>query len=63
MIDLKNTDKVMRLFDIVVNECCCAWSIFLDNVESEGWTSDMLQSEIDMCNCHGDFMRLAGKFV
>ena len=44
---VKNTQKVMRLFDVVTNDMLCAWSIFLSNVEAEGWSGAMLREEAE----------------
>lgn len=60
---VKNTEKVMRLFDVVTNDMFCAWSIFLSNVEAEGWSGAMLRQEADKCASKDDFVRLANKFI
>lgn len=60
---IKNTEKVMRLFDVVVNNCCCPWSVFLENVENGGWSGAMLRQEADKCASKDDFVRLANKFI
>ena len=60
---VKNTEKVMRLFDVVTFDMLCAWSIFLSNVEAEGWTGAMLQQEAEKCASKDDFVRLANKFI
>lgn len=62
-MQIKNTEKVMRLFDVVTNDMLCAWSIFLSNVEFEGWSGAMLQQEVEKCESKEDFVRLANKFV
>lgn len=62
-MDVKNTEKVMRLFDVVTNDMLCAWSIFLSNVEAEGWSGSMLQQEAEKCASKEDFVRLANKFI
>lgn len=60
---IRNTEKVMRLFDVVTDDMHCAWSIFLSNVEAEGWSGAMLQSEAEKCASKEDFVRLANKFI
>ena len=60
---IKNTENVMRLFDVVTNDMLCAWSIFLSNVEAEGWSGAMLQQEAEKCVSKEDFVRLANRFV
>jgi hypothetical protein len=62
-MQIKNTEKVMRLFDVVTNDMLCAWSIFLSNVEAEGWTGAMLLQEAEKCASKEDFVRLANKFI
>lgn len=62
-MDVKNTEKVMRLFDVVTNDMFCSWSIFLSNVEAEGWSGAMLQQEVEKCASKEDFVRLANKFI
>ena len=62
-MDVKNTEKVMRLFDVVTNDMLCAWGIFLSNVEAEGWSGAMLQQEAENCESKEDFVRLANKFI
>lgn len=63
MMEIRNTEKVVRMFDVVVNDLYCSWNIFLENVESCGWTAEMLQKEIERCDNRGDFVRLANRFV
>lgn len=60
---IKNTEKVMRLFDVVTNDMLCAWSIFLSNVEAEGWSGAMLRQDAEKCASKEDFVRLANKFI
>lgn len=62
-MEVKNTEKVMRLFDVVTNDMLCSWSIFLSNVEAEGWSGTMLQQEAEKCASKEDFVRLANKFI
>lgn len=62
-MQIKNTEKVMHLFDVVTNDMLCEWSIFLSNVETEGWTGAMLQQEAEKCASKDDFVRLANKFI
>lgn len=62
-MQIKNTEKVMRLFDVVVNNCYCPWSVFLENVDNEGWSGAMLRQEAEKCESKEDFVRLANRFV
>ena len=55
--------KIDELYDIVTNECYCIWSLFMENVSNEGWTTDRLLAEIGKCKDREALRRLVNKFI
>ena len=57
---MKNMDRV---WDIVVNECYCMWSLFLENVANEGYTKARFEAEVKKCKSKEELRRLVNKFI
>lgn len=60
---VKFTNKMIDLQDIVVLECQCMWSLFLENVEGEGWTAERFAAKVEECKDRAALRRLASRFI
>lgn len=52
-----------ELYNIVVNECYCIWSLFLENVANKGWTQKQLKAEAAKCKGREELIALVNKFI
>lgn len=57
------TYKMMLLQSIVVDDCCCLWDMFLENVRDCGWSMARLKAEAEKCADRKELKMLVNKFI
>lgn len=55
--------KTEKLRDEVVNLAYCDWGIFIENVNSSGWTRKQFNNALNECETKQDFHKLINEFV
>ena len=60
---IKMSNRMHELQDIVANELFCLRPLFIENVESEGWSAEQLESAVYECNDRHALRKLASQFV
>lgn len=56
-------EKMMMLHDEVVNWAYCDWGIFIENVNSSGWTRKQFKDALAECETKQDIHKLINNFV
>ena len=55
--------NMRELQEVVVGRLYCLWSLFLENVEAEGWSAKDLANAANECHDRRSFVKLACQFV
>ena len=51
------------LMEVVVNECYCAPSLFIENVAAEGWTMSRMCEEVSKMKDRAELLLFVNRFI